>query len=142
MSLRLLMFMLAISFSAFATVATADDFRVANGRISLPIGQEDPSVYFVIQSKSKETRTLVGASSPRSESVSIRRTAVIDGQWGSEAMPEGMAIPAGGAVAFAPRGLFLRMLSAETLIEGDIVPIVLEFANGESLSFDAVAKDE
>jgi copper(I)-binding protein len=57
-------------------------------------------------------------------------------------MPDGMAIPPGGAVAFAPRGLFLRMMSAEKLAAGDVVPITLQFANGESVSFDAVATDE
>ena len=57
-------------------------------------------------------------------------------------MPDGMAIPPGGAVAFAPRGLFLRMMSAERLATGDVVPITLKFANGESVSFDAVATDD
>jgi len=142
MSLRIILLLIAISFPFFASLATADDLRIANGRISMPIGREDPAVFFVIQSKSKEIRTIVGASSPRSESVSIRRTAIVEGQWGSEAMPDGMAIPPGGAVAFAPRGLFLRMMSAEKLAAGDVVPIILKFANGESISFDAVATDE
>ncbi len=142
MSLRMIILLIATSLPAFASIATADDLRIANGRVSMPIGGEDPTVFFVIQSKSKETRTIVGASSPRSESVSIRRTAIVEGQWGSEAMPDGMAIPPGGAVAFAPRGLFLRMMSAEKLAAGDVVPITLEFANGESVSFDAVTKGE
>ena len=113
-----------------------------NGWISLPIGREDPSLYFVIQSKSAETQTLVGATSPRCESIAIRRTAVVDGQWSSVGMPEGMAVPAGGAVAFAPRGLFLRMSGAEKFAEGDAVPVELEFASGLKVAFTATAKDE
>ena len=128
--------------AALPNVATADELKVVNGWISLPIGREDPSLYFVIQSKSAETQTLVGATSPRCESIAIRRTAVVDGQWSSVGMPEGMAVPAGGAVAFAPRGLFLRMSGAEKFAEGDAVPVELEFASGLKVAFTATAKDE
>ena len=126
-----------------ALPSAADDaeLRVANARVPLPVGGEAPSVYFAIQSRSEETRTIVGASSPRAESVTIRRTAVVDGQWASEAMPDGLPIPPRGAAAFAPRGLFLRMLGAENLSPGEQIEIVLEFANGEQLAFEAVVED-
>lgn len=123
-------------------VAEESEIRIANGWIRMPIGGEDPTAYFVAQSRSPSTRTIVGASSERCASIAIRRTAVIDGQWGSEGMPDGMAIPPMGAVAFAPRGLFLRMSGADTFSPGDEVPIVLEFANGERVGFDAVVKDD
>jgi copper(I)-binding protein len=125
-----------------ATPALASDLVVANGRIPLPILDEPPSVHFAIQSKSAETRTIVGAHSPRCESIEIRRTAVVDGQWDSVPMPEGMPIPPGGAVAFAPRGLFLQLNGAEALAAGDSVPIVLELDGGEELAFDAVVQDD
>ncbi len=139
----LLSLALAFAFGVAApSFAEDSELRVANGRIPLPEGAEDPSVHFAIQSRSKETRTLVGASSPRATAVSIRRTAVVDGQWDSVAMPDGMPIPAGGAVAFAPRGLFLRMTGAERFMAGEKVEIVLEFANGEKLRFEAVVSDD
>jgi len=126
---------------AFAGAASASDLRIANGRIVLPMGGESPSVYFAIQSKSKETRTIVGASSPRAESVVIRRTAVDEnGQWGSQGMPEGMPIPPNAAVAFAPRGLFLRMMSPDALVAGETVEIILEFKDGERVPFEATVK--
>ena len=134
--------LLALALCLFASAASASDLKVANGWISLPIGKEDPSAYFVLQSRTKKTRTIISATSARAESVSIRRTAVIEGQWGSEGMPNGMAIPPNGAVAFAPRGLFLRLMSAETFAAGETVSIVLEFADGEKLPFDAVVKDD
>jgi len=134
---------LALAFGVAApSLAEDSELRIANGRIPLPEGSEDPSVHFAIQSRAKETRTIVGASSPRAVSVSIRRTAVVDGQWDSVAMPDGMPIPAGGAVAFAPRGLFLRMVGAEKFKAGEKVEIVLEFANGEKLGFEAVVSDD
>ena len=124
-----------------ASSATAGDLQVANGWISLPILDEDPPLYFVIQNRGTETRTIVGASSPACEAISIRRAMVKDGQMASEGLDE-MAIPAGGAVAFVPRGLFLRLSGTKKLAEGEAVPIELELANGEKLGFEAIAKDE
>ena len=125
----------------FASSAAASDLEVANGWISLPILDEDPPLYFVIQNRGAETRTIVGASSPACEAISIRRAMVKDGQMASEGLDE-MAIPAGGAVAFVPRGLFLRLSGTKKLAEGEAVPIELELANGEKLGFEAIAKDE
>ena len=71
----------------------------------------------------------------------MRRAMVKDGQMASEAMAE-MQIPAGGAAAFVPRGLFLRLISCETLAADEIVPIELEFKNGEKLAFDATVRNE
>jgi copper(I)-binding protein len=134
--------LLALLMTALALPALASDLKVANGHIPLPMPREAPSVYFVIQSRSKETRTITGAHSPRAESVEVRRTSVVDGQWDSVALPEGMQVPAGGAVAFAPRGLFLRMTGTGQLAIGEKVPIVLELDGGEELPFEAVVEDE
>ena len=126
----------------FASAASADDLRVVNGRIILPIGDESPSIYFAIQSKSAETQTIIGARSPRAESVAIRRTAVDEnGQWGSEGMPDGMPIPPNAMVAFTPRGLFLRMMSPDNLKAGEVVEVVLELSNGNEVAFDATVKN-
>jgi copper(I)-binding protein len=51
-----------------------------------------------------------------------------------------MEIPAGGAVAFVPRGLSLSLVGLPTLAAGDSVPIELEFADGEKLEIEAVAR--
>ncbi len=99
----------AIAFHAGTAAADESEIRVFNGRITLPIGSEDPTAYFVLRNGSGTTRTIVGASCDCAERVAIRRTAVNEaGQWSSEGMPGGMPVPAGGDVAFAPRGLFLR----------------------------------
>ena len=136
----LLAVFLVLAPSLLPSAALASDLRVANGRVQMPLSHEAPSAYFVIQSRSDETRTILGASSPRCESIAIRRTAVVDGRWASEAMPNGMSIPPRASVAFAPRGLFLRLMAADALTEGESIPIVLKFADGEELAFDAVAK--
>ena len=121
-----------------AATAEESELRVFNGRVSLPVGGEDPTAYFVLRNGSATPRTIVGASCECAERVSLRRTAVNEqGQWSSEGMPSGMPVPAGGDVAFVPRGLFLRLMSARALREGETVEIVLEFADGEKVPFAA-----
>lgn len=128
----------AITFGAGIAAADESEIRVFKGRVTLPIGGEDPTAYFVLRNGSAATRTIVGASCDCAEDVSLRRTAVNEeGQWSSEGMPGGMPVPAGGDVAFVPRGLFLRLMSARDLTEGETVEIVLEFANGEKVPFPA-----
>lgn len=133
--------LLAIFTSLLVTPALAGDLEIANGWVSQPIYDEDPPGYFVIQNRGKKVRTIVGATSPRCERISIRRAVVRDGQMVSEELDE-MQVPAGGAVAFAPRGLFLRLMSPEKLEVDEIVPIELEFADGEKVAFDAKVRDD
>ena len=127
--------------SLLAMPALASDIKVANGWVSQPIYDESPPAYFLIRNRGSETRTIVSATSPKCESITIRRVVFKDGQMTSEALKE-MQIPAGGDVDFIPRGLFLRLESPEKLDVDEIVPIVLEFADGEKVSFEATVKDE
>jgi copper(I)-binding protein len=119
----------------------ASDLQVGNPWVSLPILDEAPAVYFAIANRRDAARRIVGASSPRCERIEIHRAAVQDGVMGSVELEE-MEIRAGGAVAFAPRGLFLKMIESEPLEEGETVPIELELEDGEKLAFEAAVKDE
>ncbi|MEM9176589.1 MAG: copper chaperone PCu(A)C [Myxococcota bacterium] len=135
-ALLLATFILATT-GALPAVAEDGEIKVFKGRVTLPIGREDPTAYFVLRNGSKATRTIVGARCDCAESVSVRRTAVNEeGQWSSEAMPA-MPVPAGGDVAFVPRGLFLRLMSARALTAGETVEIVLEFEDGGEVPFEA-----
>ena len=132
-----LLLLVAFATNALPAAAGESEIRVFKGKVTLPTGSEDPSAYFVLRNGSKTTRTIVGARCDCAEDVSVRRTAVDEnGQWGSEAMPA-MPVPAGGDVAFVPRGLFLRLLSAQPLSEGETIEIVLEFQDGETVPFEA-----
>ena len=86
--------------------------------------------------------TARGAPSRTRRGVTIRRTAVVDGQWGSEPMPDGMPIPPRADVAFAPRGLFLQLGGAEDLEVGEVVEIVLVLDGGQEVAFDAKVEDD
>ena len=121
--------------------AAASDLNVGNAWISLPILDEDPHVYFAIQNRGDQPRKIVGGSSARCEKVEIHRAVLKDGVMASEVLDE-MEIPAGGAVAFAPRGLFLLLVDADRLTEDESVPIELELADGEKLQIEAVVRDD
>jgi copper(I)-binding protein len=121
--------------------ATASDLEIANAWATLPEAWENSSVYFVIQSKSKKTRTLVGASGSCCDFIEIRRAVLKDGAMDSEKQDK-IEIPAGGAVAFVPRGLYLNLAGLETLAVGEAVTIELEFADGGKLEFDAIGRDD
>jgi copper(I)-binding protein len=123
------------------TTATASDLVIANAWASLPEAWENSSVYFVIQSKSKKTRTIVGASGSCCDFIEILRAVLKDGAMDSEKQDK-IDIPAGGAVAFVPRGLYLNLAGLESLEVGETVTIELEFADGEKLEFDAVGRDD
>lgn len=137
----LALFMIGLPLFAGALPATADEgeIRVFNGKVTLPSGGESPSVYFVLRNGAARPRTIVGASCECADRVSIRLTAISeDGQWASEPMPDGMYVPAKGDVAFAPRGLFLRLLSPRPLKTDEKVEVVLEFKDGEKVPFEAI----
>lgn len=121
--------------------ASASDLAVANAWASIPGPFENPSAYFVIQSKSTTTRTLVGASSPRCDWIEIIRAVLKDGAMGTEKLDK-IEIPAGGAVAFVPRGLSLTLVGLESLAVGESVTIELEFADGEKLEVKAIGRDD
>ncbi len=133
-SVRLSLLLLPVS-------ATASDLTVANAWVNLPILDEPAPGYFMIQNRGKKPRKLVGGSSPRCEKIEIHRAVVKDGAMTSDALEE-WEIPAGGAVAFMPRGLFLMLIGAKDLSEGETIPIELEFADGEKLGIEAVVRDE
>ena len=121
--------------------ATASDLVIANAWASLPEAWENSSVYFVIQSKSKKTRTILGVSGSCCDFIEILRAVLKDGAMDSEKQDK-IDIPAGGAVAFVPRGLYLNLAGLESLDVGETVTIQLEFVDGEKLELDSVGRDD
>ncbi len=130
-----------VSLVLFAASATASDLKVANAWVNMPIFDEPAPGYFVIQNRGDKPRKLVGGSSPRCEKIEIHRAVVKDGAMTSQALDE-WDIPAGGAVAFKPRGLFLMLVGSKDLSEGEKIQIELEFADGEKLGIEAVVREE
>ena len=64
--------------------ATASDLKIANAWATFPEAWQNSSAYFVIQSKSSKTRTLVGASGSCCDSIEILRAVLKDDVMDSE----------------------------------------------------------
>ena len=118
------------------TSAFASDLEVENPWISIPAPYENPSLYFLIQNRDSKNRTIIGGGCEGCDWLEIRRVVFKDGVMGSEKM-EAMEIPAGGAVAFVPRGLFISLVGLGSVERGAKMPIQLEFENGEKLEIEA-----
>ena len=121
--------------------AAASDLVVSNAWVNVPDPDESPSAFFVIQNRGKEPRSIVGANSPKCDWIEIRRAVVKDGMMDSEKI-EKMEIPAGGAVAFVPRGLFLSLVGLKPLASGESLAFELELADGEKLPIEAIVRDQ
>jgi copper(I)-binding protein len=142
-SLRKVCLFGALSFSVvlgLPLAVSANDFKIANAWVSLPAPYENPSAYLIIQNRDSKIRTITGGGCAGCDWIEIRRVAVNDGVMGSEKL-ETMAIPAGGAVAFVPRGLYLSLVGLSGLEAGSQLPIELEFANGEKITVEASVGD-
>jgi hypothetical protein len=133
---------LLVSLALAATVvAHADEpseIRVANPKVIVPESWENATAYLVLQNKGKTARKIVGGSCSGCDGVEIRRAVFRDGRMESEKLDE-MEIPAGGAVAFVPRGLSLSLVGLNEVEEGATVAFEIEFADGEKLPVEAVA---
>jgi periplasmic copper chaperone A len=126
---------------SFSDSADASDLKAANAWVNMPILDEAPPAYFVIQNRGTSVRKIVGGTCTGCQSIEIHRAVLKDGAMVSEVLPE-WEIPAGGAVAFAPRGIFLALVGVKDLNEGDKISISIELEDGEKVEFDADVREE
>ena len=127
--------------AATPLAAAEGELLVGNPWLSLPIYDEAPRVYLVLQNPGAKPKRLVAATSSRCRSIELRIATVEGGAETSKTLDE-LEIPATGAVALSPRGYFLELVGAEALDEGERVPIELEFSDGTKIRFEAEARDE
>jgi copper(I)-binding protein len=120
--------------------ASASDLMAVNGRVTLPFADEAPSLYFAIQNRGKKARRIIGGKCSGCAAVEIRRATLQDGKMIPKRLPE-WEIPAGGAVAFAPRGLSIGLIGLTGLSEGTTIEVELEFADGERIVLDALVQE-
>ena len=81
--------------------------------------------------------TLVGASTPRAQSVSIHESRTHMEMIRMQPMPQGLVIEAGKTVELQPRGyhLMLEMIS-KPLEEGERVPLTLQFDGAPAMEVE------
>lgn len=93
--------------------------------------------FFTISNTGKKADRLLSVSSPLAASVEIHRSEIKAGVMQMRAVPEGVLLPAGTTVSFAPGGLHLMLFEPRRpFAEGDVVPVVLHFEQAGALSVD------
>lgn len=93
-----------------------------------PPGVSMGAGYMTITNDGNDEVTLLGATTPRAQNVSIHGSRMHMDMLRMEPMPEGLPIPPGETVELKPRGyhLMLEMLD-KSLEEGERVPLTLRF---------------
>jgi copper(I)-binding protein len=83
---------------------------------------------------------LVGISSDSFVITYIHESKEVDGVVAMSMLHQ-IEIPAGGTLMMKPGGLHVMLMGATgSVLNGDVIPLRLEFANGESLAVDAMVK--
>ncbi|WP_062226980.1 copper chaperone PCu(A)C [Aureimonas frigidaquae] len=84
--------------------------------------------YLTITNSGAAADRLLGASSPRAESVEIHVMSTQGGMMQMDALPDGLEVPAHGSLALAPNGYHLMLVDLPTpLAEGETIPLTLRF---------------
>ncbi|UXZ54180.1 copper chaperone PCu(A)C [Halomonas sp. 7T] len=90
--------------------------------------------FVTLTNRSSTDDRLVGATSPLTERVELH-TMEMDGDvMRMSHLPDGIELPAGDTVTLAPGGLHLMFMElGSPIVEGEPVPVTLEFQNAESI---------
>ncbi|WP_417538909.1 copper chaperone PCu(A)C [Marinobacter sp.] len=142
--LNILLFAISASLtSVFASVAMAHEYSVGDIEIGHPWSRPTPPGtpmgvgYLVIKNHSDKTVTLIGATTPKAEHVSIHETVMVDGVMRMQSVKGGLAISAGGVVELKPLSYHLMLEKlAEPIKEGESIPLTLEFEGAEAVNVE------
>ena len=124
-----------------AGAAWADGITVSDPWIALPPpGAATNAGYLTIMHHSSAPCALVAAESPGYGRIQLHMSEVKDGVATMKHLDK-VTLPATGTVSFAPGGMHLMLMKPKkALKEGDTVPIVLSFDNGERITVEAVVR--
>lgn len=116
--------------------ATADAaVSVVDPVMAVPAGSTG-AAYMTIENPGPEPDTLLGARTDGGEMAMVHRTAIADDGQATMADAGALEVPAGGELVLAPGGLHLMVGVPEGLAPGDVVGLVLEFADAGEIGVD------
>lgn len=107
-----------------------------------PAGAKVGGGYFVLHNKGEADR-LVSVSAPSiSDKVQLHEMATVDGVMKMRPLPDGVAVPAGGEVAFKPGGYHVMFVDLkQPLKKGDKVKATLTFEKAGSAEVEFNVED-
>lgn len=133
----------ALMTSIFTTPVLAHEYSQGEVDIEHPWSRPTPPGapmgvgYLVIRNHGDSDITLVGASTPRANDVSIHETLMKDGVMRMQPLTNGLGIAAGETVELKPHSYHLMLEKlAEPLKEGEKVPLTLEFEGAEAMEVE------
>ncbi|MBS9402943.1 copper chaperone PCu(A)C [Halomonas sp. TRM85114] len=128
----------ALMLALASHMAVAQSVTVENAQVrAVPPVSTTSAAFMVLHNAGDEDVEIVAASSPAAEVLELHEHQHADGVMQMRHVSE-VSIPAGGSTELAPGGLHLMLINlTQSLDEGERVAITLEFANGETLSFEA-----
>lgn len=93
--------------------------------------------YLSISNDGSNDITLMQASTPRAESVSIHETSMYNGVMRMQPVKGGLAIPAGTTVELKPHSFHLMLEKLTSpLREGESIPLTLSFEGAEAMQIE------
>jgi copper(I)-binding protein len=126
--------------SASPTASAAAITAAAPGVKAVDSGMT--AAFVVLTNTTGAEQTLVKAETSASPMVELHEMAMIDGEMKMQQKDGGIPIPADGEATLEPGGDHIMLMGVTAPIKpGDVVPITLTFASGETLEIDAVAKE-
>lgn len=105
---------------------------VEDARLYLAFGAaQSGSAYMVIRNPGGPDDRLLAASSPLARTVTLHGSDEESGIVRMTDLPDGLDLPAAGAIEMAPGGLHVMLMGLDgPLAPGDAVPLTLEFESG------------
>lgn len=116
-------FALAASLALFSGAAIAHDYSLGSLKIGHPWSRATPKSapvgggYLTITNAGPTADRLVSVSADVSDKVELHEMAVVDGIMKMKALDQGIAIPAGGSVAFKPGSYHVMFIGLKAPFE-------------------------
>ncbi len=126
--------LIAVAAISLAAPLAAHDFKQGDLSIAHPwtrqtaTGQQVGGGFMTIANGGATTDRLLGASSPAAARVEIHSMSMDGGVMRMRPVTDGLAVPAGGALALKPGGYHLMLMGLKAPLElGKLVPLTLRF---------------
>jgi periplasmic copper chaperone A len=114
---------------------------VEHAEVRLPAVKGNPgAAYFTLKGGTAEER-LAEVTSPQVIRIELHDSAMKDGMMAMSKMESGVAIPAGGSVAFAPGGRHAMLFDINPAVKaGGTLKLIFAYADGSRIEADAAVK--
>jgi len=121
--------------------ASAQEIEVEHAWIRQPPPGTNAAGYMTIRNHGEISRQLTGVRSDAAERIEMHRTLVEDGVARMQPV-DALELPAGGEVAFEPKGLHLMLIRPAPMKEGDELEIVLQLDGDEYVAVQVPVRRE